>query len=184
MRSEKEADELIEHLGGLKEGLVIRGQRKADGSFARQKKKSREYVKCHHIRGENNFSKKQLFEVIQANETGEVEAYFPELKGKIETTRAEWTGLKDTVKAWVAKGVEKRDNLIFADPMYQFSDVTVRKNYADFVSGPSVPPGLKSVMFFVWKDDPSGEVDRMFQDISWKDYKALQLKVNNRNLED
>lgn len=184
VRSEKEADELVERLGGLKEGLVIRGQRKPDGSFARCKMKSREYVKCHHIRGENNFSKKQLFEVIQANETSEVEAYFPELKGKIETTRAEWSGLKEILKSWVAKGVEHKALLIAADPMYKFSDVTVRKAYANFVSGPKVPAGVKSTMFFVWKEDPEGEVDKMLQDISWKDYKSLQLKVNNLKLGD
>lgn len=184
VKSRKEAEELIERLGGLKEGLVIRGQRKPDGSFARQKMKSREYVKCHHIRGENNFSRKQLFEVIQANETDEVESYFPELKGKIETTRSEWKKLKETVKSWVMKGLEKKAELIAADKYFSMSDVSVRKAYANYASGPQVPAGVKSFMFFVWKEDPDAEVDAMFQDISWKDYKELQLRINNLRLGD
>ena len=182
--SEKEAQEAVDKLTNLTEGFVIRGSKREDGSFNRQKMKSKEYVKCHHIRGENNFSHKQLFEVTQANETGEVEAYFPEVKEKIKSSIESFNLLRQKVLVMLDLGKEKLDELIKEDPLYHLSDVSVKKKYSMFVNSNTIPTPYRHFMYYVFKDNYKNEIEKYLRSVSWKDYKSLQSKINSIEFND
>ena len=175
-----EAEEAADTLPGLQEGFVIRGQLQENGSFARNKCKNREYVKCHHIRGENNFATKQLFEVAQANETGEIEAYYPEVRPKIDAMLKDFNDLKAKVLDYVDMGVAKRQEIIDADPMYGLSHVNADKKYAMFVTSPAIPQPYRKFMFLAKEQDPKASLKKVFKDLSWKDYKDLQKSINGK----
>lgn len=177
-----EAELAADLLPGLQEGFVIRGQRTETGSFTRNKCKNREYVKCHHIRGESDFALKQLFEVAQANETGELEAYYPEVKPKIAEMLKDFNELKEKISETVAIGSKKLKEISDADPLFKFSGVNVYKKYAMYVNSPEVPQAYRKFMFLAKEPDPALAVKNLFKDMSWKDYKALQLSINGVSL--
>jgi len=180
----EEALESADKLPDLLEGYVTRGKMLENGSYERSKSKSASYIKTHHIRGENNFSNKQLFEVAQANETGEVEAYFPEIKEKIAKVLSSFNTLKERVLDEVNIGMVKWTSLCNEDPLYKYSDVNVKKKYETWVNSPEVDAGYRSFMFLIHKGNPVAMLDNYFKTVNWKDYKNLLLKINKENMED
>ena len=175
-----EAEKIADELTGLKEGFVARGgPLLPSGSFPRAKIKSREYVKVHHIRGEQNFSRKQLFDVAQANETGELTAYYPELKDAVQEIVEEFAALREEVERWVLIAKDKLNELIAADPLYQYSKVNVYKEFAKYVNSPAVPKPFRGFAFYAKDDGPVNRVRDFFHDVSWKDYCSILNDVNS-----
>lgn len=66
------------NMGANEEGYVVVSADKENGSFLRVKVKGDEYIRLHHMRGENNLTAKRVIEMWQEDSLDDFLAFFPQ----------------------------------------------------------------------------------------------------------
>jgi hypothetical protein len=112
--------------GSKREGLVI-----VDECWNRVKVKSENYLKLKHVKGEENWNDKRIFDAVNSGQWDDIVAAFPQLKGRIDIMRNKLAELRFQIQKDVETGLENFERLgnqkLYAEWVQNRTDHRIRR---------------------------------------------------------